>query len=108
LILHTTVGIGYDVPWETVEELLIDAAGRVEGLRDEPPPFILEQSLDNYSVTYELNVYCTEPGRIPYLYADLHRSILTVFRERGVEIMTPTYVSLPDDDVQKAEEIAKP
>jgi len=112
LILHTEVGIGYDVPWQKVEELLIDAAGRVEGLLDEPPPFVLEKSLDNYSVTYEINAYCREPARVPELYAQLHRSILTVFSEQGVAIMTPTFVSLPagegGSDATRAGEAAGP
>jgi len=95
LILHTKVGIGYDVPWQKVESLLIEAAGRVKGLRTEPPPFVLEKSLDNFAVTYELNAYCNEPARIFELYADLHRNILDVFKESGVDIMTPNYLAFP-------------
>ena len=97
LILHTKVGIGYDVHWQKVESLLIEAASRVKGLRTEPPPFVLEKSLDNFAVTYELNAYCNDPGRIFELYAALHRSILDVFKEAGVEIMTPNYLAFPAD-----------
>ena len=89
LILHTTVSIGYDVPWQRVEAMLIGAAARVEGLKAQPPPFVLEKSLDNFAVTYELNAYCNDPSRIFELYAELHRSIMDVFKESEVEIMTP-------------------
>jgi small-conductance mechanosensitive channel len=37
LILHTEVGIGYDVPWRQVEALLRMAAERTDGLVDDPP-----------------------------------------------------------------------
>jgi small-conductance mechanosensitive channel len=39
LILHTTVGIRYDVPWRQVEAMLLEAAARTEGLRRDPSPF---------------------------------------------------------------------
>ena len=45
VILHTTVGIGYEVPWRQVEAMLLLAAGRTPGLRATPPPFVLQTSL---------------------------------------------------------------
>lgn len=38
LILHTTVGIGYETPWRQVEAMLIAAAEHTPGLLREPPP----------------------------------------------------------------------
>jgi hypothetical protein len=32
LVLHTTVTIGYDVPWRQVHQLLIDAAQATPGI----------------------------------------------------------------------------
>ncbi len=61
LILHTTVGIGYETPWRQVEAMLLMAAARTPGLLREPPPFVLQQSLGDFCVTYELNVYCDQP-----------------------------------------------
>ena len=40
LILHTTVGIGYETPWRQVEAMLLEAARRTPGLMTEPPPFV--------------------------------------------------------------------
>jgi len=57
LILHTTVGIGYAVPWRQVEAMLKLAAERTPGLLREPQPFVLQKSLGDVSVVYELNVY---------------------------------------------------
>ena len=38
LILHTTVGIGYETPWRQVKAMLLEAARRTEGLLAEPRP----------------------------------------------------------------------
>jgi small-conductance mechanosensitive channel len=95
LILHTTVGIGYEVPWRQVEAMLLTAAARTAGLRQEPRPFVLQRSLADFAVTYELNVYCDDAHRMMPLYTALHRNILDVFNEYGVQIMTPAYESDP-------------
>jgi small-conductance mechanosensitive channel len=92
LILHTTVGIGYEVPWRQVEAMLLMAAERTPGLEKEPAPFILQKSLGDFAVTYELNVHSRDAQAMWSLYSALHRSILDVFNEYGVQIMTPAYV----------------
>ena len=91
LILHTKVTIGYDAPWRQVEALLLLAAERTQGLLREPPPFILQTSLDDFYVTYELNVYTDAPQQMAKLYTDLHRNIQDAFNEYGVQIMSPSY-----------------
>jgi small-conductance mechanosensitive channel len=95
LILHTEVGIGYGTPWRQVEAMLLAAAARTEGLASEPPPFVLEKALREFAVIYELNVYCQDPQRMLPLYAELHRHILDVFNEHGVQIMVPAYEGDP-------------
>jgi small-conductance mechanosensitive channel len=91
LILHTTVGIGYETPWRQVEAMLLEAARRTSGLAAEPAPFVRQQSLGDFAVTYELNVYCGDAHAMGALYTDLHRNILDAFNEYGVQIMTPAY-----------------
>jgi len=95
LILHTTVGIGYDTPWRQVEAMLLEAASRTPGLLREPRPFVLQLALGDFSVSYEINVYCDTPERMRLLYTELHRNILDVFNEYGVQIMTPAYENDP-------------
>lgn len=57
LILYTIGGIGHDPPWRQVEAMLLAAADRTPGLRKQPPPFVLQKSLGDFAVTYEINVY---------------------------------------------------
>jgi small-conductance mechanosensitive channel len=95
LILHTTVGIGYEVPWRQVEAMLHMAAERTGGVQKEPGPFVLHKALGDFSVIYELNVFCRDAREMIPIYTDLHRNILDVFNEYGVQIMTPAYEADP-------------
>lgn len=110
LILHTAVGIGYETAWRQVEAMLLMAAERAPGLLREPAPFVLQLSLNDFAVTYELNVYCDRPGEMDRLYAELHRNVLDVFNEYGVQIMTPAYIADPVEPkvVPREQWFAKP
>jgi small-conductance mechanosensitive channel len=95
LILHTDVGIGYGTPWRQVEAILLLAAQRTKGLMTEPAPFVRQKGLGEFAVTYELNAYCDNAQAMNALYADMHRNILDLFNEYGVQIMTPAYEGDP-------------
>ena len=96
LILHTTVGIGYETPWRQVEAMLLAAADRTRGLLKQPAPFVQQKALRDFAVTYELNAYCDNAQAMNLLYSGLHRNILDVFNEFGVQIMTPAYEGDPE------------
>lgn len=96
LILHTTVGIGYETPWRQVDAMLKLAADRTEGLLKEPPPFVLKKSLGDFAVNYEINVYCNDANKMNFYYTALHQNILDVFNENNVQIMTPAYEGDPE------------
>ncbi len=96
LILHTDVAIRYEIPWRQVEAMLLTAAERTEGLSREPPPFVFQKSLGEFAVTYEINAYCSDIKRMMHLYTALHRNILDIFNEYGVQIMTPAYEGDPE------------
>jgi len=95
LILHTTVGIGYETPWRLVEEMLKSAADRTEELLKQPPPYVLQKSLGDFAVTYEINAYCNNPSQMMIVYSALHQNILDVFNENNIQIMTPAYEGDP-------------
>jgi small-conductance mechanosensitive channel len=96
LILHTRVGIGYETPWRQVEAMLLIAAERTPGIMREPKPFVRQLSLGDFAVTYEVNVYCDIPQAMSQIYTALHRNILDVFNEHGIQIMTPAYEGDPE------------
>jgi small-conductance mechanosensitive channel len=94
LILHTSVTIGYDVDWRHVQSLLIDAALATPDIQHDPRPFVLQTSLDNYYVAYEINAYTDQPHHIVTLLSRLNQNILDTFHAAGVEIMSPSYSAL--------------
>lgn len=91
LILHTTVTIGYDVNWKQVHQLLIDAALETVMVQKDPAPFVLQTSLDDFYVSYQINLYTREPNHSAKIYSNLHSNIQDKFSDAGVEIMSPHY-----------------
>jgi small-conductance mechanosensitive channel len=96
VILHTSVTIGYDVPWKQVRDLLVEAARETKNILEKPEPFVLQTSLDDYYVSYEINAYTKEPKYMSFTYSELHKNILEKFDAAGVEIMSPHYYALRD------------
>lgn len=95
LIVHTTVGIGYDEHHRKIEALLLAAAARTEGLKPVPPPFVLRTELGDFAVTYEINAYAARGARIPRILSDLRGNVLDALHEAGVQIMSPHYEGDP-------------
>jgi len=91
LIIHTTVTIGYDVPWRDMHQALIDAAVKTEKVLKKPNPFVLQTSLDDFYVSYQVNAYIREANKQASIYSELHQNIQDVCNERGIEILSPHY-----------------
>ncbi len=96
LIIHTTVTIGYDVPWKDMYAALIDAALRTELILKEPQPFVLQTSLEDFYVAYQINAYVREANKQAVIYSNLHQNIQDVCNERGIEILSPHYRAARD------------
>lgn len=99
LILHTGVTIGYDVPWKQVHALLLAAADRTGHVLKEPKPFVLQTSLDDFYVAYQLNVSTDRADMQAGIYSLLHQNIQDCFNEGGVEILSPHYRAARDGNM---------
>ncbi|GCL45989.1 mechanosensitive ion channel family protein [Microcystis aeruginosa] len=96
LILQTTVTLGYDLPWRKVHATLKEAALATKFIVSEPAPFVLQTSLDDFYVSYQLNAYTDHPSKMVYIYSELHQNIQDKCNEFGIEIMSPHYKALRD------------
>lgn len=96
LVLHTTVTLGYDVPWRKVHQVLIDAAVATPLILKEPAPFILQTSLDDFYVSYEINAYTNQPAIMARIYSELHQNIQDKCNEADIEILSPHYSAIRD------------
>ena len=100
LILNTNITISYDTPWNTVYDLLIEAGLATEGILKDPRPFVLQISLNDFHVTYQLNAYTAMPNKMSTLYSRLHQNIQDKFNEAGIEIMSPHFTALRRGNVR--------
>ena len=89
LVLQVTAGIGYDVDWRQVHELMKNAARATEHILDQPEPAILQTSLDDFAVEYKLMAWTDDPKLMVRTRSVLRQNVLDQFNEAGVEIMTP-------------------
>ena len=99
LIIHTTVTIGYDVPWRNMHEALINAALRTDLILKEPKPFVLQTSLEDFYVAYQINAYTREANRQALVYSMLHQNIQDCCNEVGIEILSPHYRAARDGNM---------
>ncbi len=101
LIIHYIVTLGYDVPWQKVYGLLIEAALKTEHIQAEPKPFVLQTSLDDFFVSYQINAYTLEANKQALIYSKLLENIQDVLGAAGIEIMSPSYHVVKDGGKEK-------
>ena len=89
--LATTVTIGYDVPWRQVHGLLLAAAHSVAGIAAEPAPYVLQISLNDFHISYELNASVANVLCYREVLSQLLGAIQDQFAAANVEILSPAY-----------------
>jgi small-conductance mechanosensitive channel len=89
--LATTITIGYDVPWRQVHALMLGAARSVEGITDEIAPFVLQTSLNDFHISYELTAFVRDPATYRQTLSALLAALQDQFAAADVEILSPGY-----------------
>ena len=98
LIIHSDVTFGYEVPWQQVHQLMIQAALATPHIEAEPKPFVLQTKLDDWYVVYQINAYTRHPEKMALIYSKLHENIQDLFNEAGIEIMSPHFMGVRQTD----------
>lgn len=80
----------------SLNKLLIEAALNTPGVVDDPRPFVLSTSLNDWYPVYQVNAYIKDADKLAQIYSDLHQNIQDRFCEEGVEIMSPHYMAMRD------------
>jgi small-conductance mechanosensitive channel len=94
--LMTTITIGYDVPWRQVQALMLNAARSVPGITDEIEPFVLQTSLNDFHISYELNAFVRDPALYPQTLSEVLAALQDQFAAADVEILSPGYHAIRD------------
>jgi small-conductance mechanosensitive channel len=84
------------VPWKQVHEILINAALKTQHIQEKPQPFVLQTSLDDFYVSYQINVYTENASSASKIYSELHSHIQDGFNDAGLEILSPHYRAARD------------
>ncbi len=92
--LKGSVSIGYDVPWTRVYEALHHAAALHADVLHDPAPYVLQRSLDDYYICYDLYAFTNAVQKIPAARSRLHECIRDAFDAAGIEILSPAHTHL--------------
>ncbi|CAA0101402.1 Miniconductance mechanosensitive channel MscM [BD1-7 clade bacterium] len=95
-LISASLSLGYDIDHRHVEELLLDAI--VDASLEDP--FVQIVSLDDFSIVYRANGLLKDPKGLISARSDLHRCILVSLHQKGVEIVSPSFMNqrvLPSD-----------
>jgi len=91
LIIFAEVTVGYSTPWQTVHDILINAALATEHVQKKPTPFVLQTKLDDYYACYQINCYTKNVSSVPRIYTLLYENIQSGFRDSGLDLTSAHY-----------------
>jgi small-conductance mechanosensitive channel len=87
-----SVTVGYELTSEIIEKVLLEAAAKVEGVLEEPKPYVWVTNLYNFSVEYTLYVFISQIKLLPLIDSHLKRTVLEVCRQHGIDLTTPNLI----------------
>lgn len=88
-LVSATVSLGYDVHHDIIIGLLKEAAEQCELAS----AFVQVLSLGDFSVNYRISGVLQESKGIVTARSELHRSMLNVLHEAGIEIVSPNFMN---------------
>ena len=92
------VSLGYDLPHQTIEKCLIEAA-EASGLVE---PFVRITALGDFSITYEVAGRLSDTKRFLGSKTTLNRAVLDTLHRHGVEIVSPSFMNQRQIDEQRS------
>lgn len=100
LVLSAKVTFPYNTPWRKVHDTLLKAAKVTEHILEDPYPYVLQAKLNEFYISYELNVYISPVAHttkeLDIIYSQLHQNIQDKCHEAGIEMMCSHYIALRD------------
>jgi len=91
LIIFAEVTFGYSTPWQTVHDILINAALVTDNVQKKPKPFVLQTKLDDFYACYQINCYTKDVSKVPLIYTLLYENIQNGFKESGIDMTSAHY-----------------
>ncbi len=86
---HVTITAGFEYDSQDVEEVLLEATGKVPRVLNEPKPYVRITKFQDYAVEYTLYVFINEIKKMREIDAELHRAVLETCKRHKIDISTP-------------------
>ena len=101
---------GYNVPWRQVHALLLLGASRTPGIRQEPPPQVVQRGLSDFHIQYLLVARLEDPKSRAAVLSELQAQIQDAFMERGGPFISPNFETEPKKPIlePRSDEYATP
>ena len=90
-LVHPRVSVAYNIDRKAVEDILIKAALKTDGIVCDPAPSVYVTELGKNYIEYELRACTNEPNRLVEQYSDVQKNILDLFGEANIDLMIPQY-----------------
>ncbi|MCW8802323.1 MAG: mechanosensitive ion channel family protein [Candidatus Bathyarchaeota archaeon] len=87
-----SITVGYDMPSEEIEKILLQIPKQVEGVLKEPKPYVFVTDLQNFSVEYTLYVFINQIKKLPLIESNLKRTTVEVCKKNGIDLTTPNLI----------------
>jgi small-conductance mechanosensitive channel len=101
LILNAEITFGYGTPWQKVHELLIEGALKTSSILEDPKPFVLQLSLEDFYARYQINAYTKDVEHVPAIYSELFENIQNSFRDAGLDMTASHFrINLPPESAK--------
>lgn len=83
------VKVSYEVPHGQVEEILIKAAEKTNGIANEPTPEVYGKDIDKNAIVHQLLAYIDRPAEMKNVKSELVYNIQELFHEKGITVLFP-------------------
>lgn len=96
LLITSDVNVSYNVPFNQVEALLLEAAYATSQILQTPKPFVLQKTLKDTYASYQVNAPTMHPENMYFISSELNHNIRIAFERAGVELLAPQFFAKPE------------
>ncbi|MGA1849176.1 MAG: carboxypeptidase regulatory-like domain-containing protein [Thermoplasmatota archaeon] len=101
------VSLGYDIHPKIARSLMKRAALTSPGVLKEPSPRVIVKELLDNAVFYRLRAYVDNPQNMLFIRSSVMESMLVIFHQEGLEIMSPQQHVKREGQCPSYEELVK-
>ena len=86
---NCTITPGFEYNSSDIEKALLEAAGKVQRVLQDPKPYVWITKFQNYAVEYTLYVFISDIKGLPEIDAELYKTVLDACKKYEIDISTP-------------------